>query len=128
MVKVEHFLACVLSDTELKINDKSYPYIDKADFGDNWIELRTLVRYSAERSFDDLVRPLREVKKIEIALGTYPTSAREAQVQRSFAPVRLVDERYETKPIWQGRGTTDENLEGHNAPAWYCTFRYEVQS
>lgn len=128
MVKTEHFLTCVLSDTKLEIDGVPYPYIDKADFGDEWIELRTLVRYSPERSFAYLVKPLREAKKIAIALGTYPTSARGPQVQRTFAPVRLVTERYESKPIWQGRGSTDDNKEGHNAPVWYCTFRFEVQS
>lgn len=126
----ERFLGCVLSDTELTLDNKYYPYINEASFSDRWIELTVAVRYSEARNFDVLVKPLRDAKKIVISLGTYPTSEHSAQVQRTFESVALVSEHYETRPLWHARteGEGMQNIDGKNAPAWYAIFRFEVQS
>ena len=127
---VEWFHGCVLSDTELTLDDKSYPYINEASFGKDWIELTVSVRYSEKRNFEEIVQPLREAKKIAIVLGAYPPSGQEPQMKRSFDSVALVSERYETRPYWHVSTEAEnfQNTDGKNAPAWYCIFRFEVQS
>lgn len=127
---VEWFHGCVLSDTELMLDDKYYPYINEASFGKDWIELTVSVRYSEKRSFTELVEPLRKAKKIAIVLGAYPPSGQEPQMKRSFDSVALVSERYETRPLWHARTEAEgmQNIDGKNAPAWYCVFRFVVQS
>ena len=128
---IEWFLGCVLSDTELTLdNGKTYPYINEASFGKDWIELTVSVRYSEKRSFNELVKPLREAKKIAIVLGAYPESKQDLQVRRLFDAVKLISERYETRPLWYAKTEREgmQNIDGKNAPAWYCVFRFEVQS
>ncbi len=127
---VEWFHGCVISDTELTINEKYFPFVNEASFGKDWIELTVLVRYSEKRSFAELVKPLREAKKIAIIVGAYPPSGQGPQMQRSFEPVALVAERYETRPLWPARLEAEgmQNIDGKNAPAWYCVCRFEVQS
>lgn len=128
--QIEWFRGCVLSDTEMMLDNKGYPYINEASFGKDWVELTVSVRYSEKRDFDELVAPIREAKKITIVLGAYPDNAQGPQVRRSFNPIKLVSERYETRPLWHAKTEAEgmQNREGKNAPTWYAIFRFEVQS
>ncbi len=127
---IEGFWTCVLADTELRIDDKSYPWICGLRFGADWVELETGLRYNDEANVKQHLALLRAAQKIEIDIGVHPGSkAFPQQMLRTFEPIKLVSERFETRPYWYVRTEAEnfQNTDGKNAPAWYCIFRFEVQ-
>ncbi len=126
---ITQFWTCTLADSELRVNDRPYTHAYGLRFGKDWVEIETGLLHNDEMDVKQHLAPLRAAQKIEVDIRAWCERATLQQMLRVFCPVKLVDERYETGHFWhsQTEGSSAQNTEGKNAPAWYVVLRFEVQ-
>ena len=127
--KITQFWTCTLADSELRVNDRPFFQVYGLRFGEDWVEVETGLLYNDDMDAKQHLAMLQAAQKIEVDIRPQPFSkASPVQMLRSFCSVKLVSERYETRPFWhsQTEGSAVQHTEGKNAPVWYVILRFEV--
>lgn len=125
---ITQFWTCTLVDSEVRINDRPFTHAYGLRFGEDWVEIETGLLHNDEMNVKQFLAPLRAARKIEVDIRAWCERTTLQQLLRVFCPVKLVEERCETRPFWHTQTDAGgvQNTEGKNAPAWYVVLRFEV--
>lgn len=122
------FWTCTLANSEVRVNDRPFTHAYGLRFGEDWVEIETGLLHNDVMDVKHFLAPLRAAQKIEVDIRAWCERPTLQQMLRVFCPVKLVEERCETRPFWYTQTANGgvQDTEGKNAPAWYVILRFEV--